>query len=238
MTLRYDAGFALGNSRFARCGFGTGRLFFALTYDDWSFLRAAQTWQAEVTKEFMIGDGDQFISRKFSTEVRFKEIWAELMAIATRHHLRVVAGHVFCHAEVWLNWFGQLLNSGQFSKIGIEFKVGTLTTAEIMKLPRLPWDTEQGFLILAGCNTATDHGNGESTAKSFFDSQGVPVVGTLRFAAFSTNRLRFKEIDEDVKQVYLWSYHELSTADLSSAGSKMPDLGLRLHMRMEGKVFA
>jgi hypothetical protein len=201
----------------------TDRVFFGIYYvkpgDDGAFGRAAATWMREVQANPDYNPATDWpILKPVTTEGDFKGAWNELYTfVASKPGAVVVQGHLFTHAS----------KEGG-ANTGLEFMPdrdsdpeddATLTAAEIRGLPKLPWDTSQGELVLHGCLTGlASKVDGTIPAQVFAQSQGVVTVGQTGSADFSSQDQSYWPIfpigegfgdrSKMSKDVYLWAYNK------------------------------
>lgn len=192
----------------------TSGLYFAIYYEvpDNAFYRAAQTWEMEVLGGASQSDAPM-MEEGVRTETDFKNAWARIREQARKTGMPVIQGHVFSHA------------SKGDSADGLEFKGsdvddGTLTQAEIMSLPALPW-ADDGLLTLAGCNSGLLGTRGWAPARVFAQTQKVTTIGQSGYAYFSTSKDRYVKITPGSQTVYLWAYKRASNGMLGWGG-RMP----------------
>jgi hypothetical protein len=173
-----------------------GRIFFAIYYisADNAFKNAAQCWLRQVKARHVAGPNDTTIERQISSESDFVAAWELVNSTAKEKQLDVYAGNILTHASL------QSENG-----TGLEFKGGTLEHLEIVSLKKLPW-ASNGFLILAGCNTALVKDRNWAPAHSFALKQGVPTVGQNGYAYFSKTWVKYSEKSETDTEICLWSY--------------------------------
>jgi hypothetical protein len=180
----------------------TKRLFFAIYYKvgDNAFKSAADTWMTNVCKrhEFKAGS-DKTLAIEVLTETDFVAAWKRVHQEAKDGGLSVYAGNLLTHAYKNPDAEGSTTSSE-----GLEFKGTALTHQEIVGLQKLNWATS-GFLILSGCNTANVGSRQWAPAHSFALIQGVPTVGNLGFAYFSTQWGRYSKVQGEAT-IGLWAY--------------------------------
>ena len=174
------------------------RLFFAIYYqvDDNAFKRAAATWKKSLeTSEGYFPGADAFYEKEVSTEADFKQAWQEIADKAAKEKRVVWMGNCFTHASKQTD-----------GNDGLEFRGGTLTKAEIASLPKLPWDSSSGCLILSSCNSGMLGSRSWAPAQAFASAQSVLALGQLGYAYFSTKFDKYVESKPDSDPLYLWAY--------------------------------
>ena len=189
-------------------------LYFAIYYEvpDGAFFRAAQTWESEILGGVCRPD-TLLVEESARTETDFKNAWARIRDRANKTGMPVIQGQVFSHAS-----------KGE-SMDGLEFKPsdeddGTLSQAEIMSLPVLPW-AKDGLLTLAGCNSGLVGTRGWAPARVFALTQKVTTIGQSGYAYFSTSKDRYVKISPGSQTIYLWAYKRGQNGMLSFGG-RMP----------------
>lgn len=108
---------------------------------------------------------------------------------------------------------------------GLEFKKdsdqdGTVMRTELESLAPLDWDSQQGYLILSGCNSGLAGSRNWAPAEILARSQKVRTTGQSGYAYFSTNPKRYSEIDNNSTTVYLWAFRRGRNGFMSD-GSRM-----------------
>ncbi len=195
-------------------------VYFDITYvhqgsdADFAFVRAANTWKAEVTSQPPFRSGqDRYVSFGVSSEQDFKDAWQELADLSQEPGHRIVKGNVLTHAVVER---GTRRNpSIRFD--GLSFVLdplndGILDQEEIEALPRLNWDATDGELILSGCNTALKNSvepvvlRNWAPAEVFANSQRVKTWGTNGFSSFSARYFSYVRHNDRRRKIYLWAY--------------------------------
>lgn len=181
------------------------RLFFSIYYrtPDNAFRRAAATWRRAVQTQEAFNPGqDLFIEREVLYETDFTNAWNEICCIACRCCCQVWVGHILTHSSKDEDGGDGL----EFRRSGDAQQYHTLTRSEIVALPQLPWSRERGYLILAGCNTGLEGERGWCPARTFYSTQGVPVLGQQGYAYFSREWGSYTESAPTDTSIALWAY--------------------------------
>ena len=191
------------------------RLFFALYYHvpDRAFEYAARTWLDDMKRQEGASSGDSELFIGMSTESDFWLSWHTVSEQAVSSGLDVVAGGIFSHAS-----------KQQGGNDGLEFQSdgdldGTLTAAEILGLPVLPWAAD-GYLVLAGCNTGIGGQRKWVPAEVFARHQRVITVGQAGYAYFSKTWSSYAEKAPSHTRISLWAYRRGKNGVFGS-GSRM-----------------
>ena len=176
------------------------------------------TWKREVeARPDYNPDTDKFIAIEVAREGEFKDAWANIQYQSDSEMAVVVEGHIFVHAsEIGIH------------ETGVEFKAdssgGTLTHAEVLALPKLPWDGQKGLLVHHGCNSGLPSKlDGEISARSFAQSQKIVAIGQGESAYFSERKDTYVETDEKTTTFYLWGY-EHGKSHPRGDGSRIPGI--------------
>jgi len=198
------------------------RLYFAIYYavPDNAFKRAAETWAAEVRARDPAARTPgrvEVMLESVSTEADFKAAWQRIADRSHNGSTIAIEGHLLTHA------------SKGSSEDGLEFRRGggddgTLTKEDIEDLPAVNWDSGEGRLTLAGCNTGLAEDRGWTPAEIFAKSQGVPTEGQTGYAYFSDSSSDYDEIDEDgttSTTIYLWAFERGKNGAFGDGG-RMP----------------
>ena len=163
--------------------------------DSPEFQRAAETYKQEIENLQSFNKScDEVMLKGVQTIQDFRDVWNEINIMVAKEEPQFLVKeiHIFSHA-------------GQGS---LYFYRSSLHSCDIEELPKLNWAVE-GLIVCHGCNTGICTPNGDSIAKSFALSQGVPTQGQTGYAQFSTikeKRTLFTRVDENSKKVYLWSF--------------------------------
>lgn len=193
------------------------RLFFAIYYDppndDDAFKRAAKFWQKRLEKHGVAAAHDPFISWGVTYERQFKLAWKTIAGLAKTKGLQVGGGQIFSHAS----WQGD-------DSDGLEFKGPkkpsdgqTLKAEEIDQLEKLPW-SDDGFLILSGCNSGVVAFRGWAPARRFAKAQGIHTVGLPGYGYFSKKWDTYVETTAKDQEIYLWAYRRRRNRLLGDGG--------------------
>jgi hypothetical protein len=176
----------------------TRHLYFAIYYwsaDD-AFKRAAATWSA-MAQSRMNKSQDQMVLVEVRTESAFKAKWDLVYQMGNQPGWKVAQGRLFTHA------------SKGSRRDGLEFEPGdddgTLVEGEIRSLPKLNW-SDDGTLVLHGCNTGISMQRGWNPAEVFAQTQGVETVGQAGYAYFSKQQWAHDTISASDRTIYLWAY--------------------------------
>jgi len=194
------------------------RLFFALYYrvKDHAFKRAAETWEKETRQAFgFVDTQDLFLSIEVFSESEFKAAWNRVQTESRARSAKIVQGQIFSHAS----------KTGEGAQNGLEFKKdtsedGTIKKNEIESLAPLDWDSNQGYLILSGCNSGLAGNRNWTPAEVFARTQKVRTLGQSGYAYFSSSRDSYVEIDASSDVVYLWAFKRRRNG-WSGSGQKM-----------------
>mgnify|MGYP007088033298 CR=1 FL=1 len=192
------------------------RLFFSIYYKtgDHAFRYAAETWRNVVKAQESFAGYDHFVEREISTEFEFKTAWQELYQKATNDNLLVWAGQLFTHSSK------QTDGNDGLEFHGDDHDNGTLQQAEIASLAKLPWHN-QGFLILAGCNSGINGSRGWSPAEEFAKKQGVKTLGQVGYGYFSEVWDTYDEKPSSATTIALWAYRRGKNGALGD-GKRIP----------------
>lgn len=176
--------------------------------------------------------GTQAIVRSFLTEAELRIAWTALAAELQRSGARALGGAIMSHATSFQKSNPTGANYGIETKAGPTGDAtddGTLRSAEIAGMDRLPWDP-RGFLLLCGCNSGSATGDGGARlADVFARRQGVVTVGQSGYAKFSKawDRLDPHDGQDSSSNCFLWAYGE-GLNNRGGDGLRMPGYVARL----------
>lgn len=195
---------------------------------DKAFARAAETWKKEIlTDPALIKNhggipASNFLMQEVYTERSFMEAWNAIRLAVIMRKGTILRGNILSHA------------SKGGADTGLEFHAGdtlendttptTLDRSELEKLSVLPWEPNDGLLVLSGCNTGLMKERGWAPAQVLARKQKVPTVGQSGYAYFSREKDYYREWGSDAANVYLWAYERgRNTGTLGIGSGKRMD---------------
>ena len=206
------------------------RMYFCIYYkiSDNAFKHAAFTWENYIKQQEKFNPKqDLFLNLEVISETHFKSAWTQICMRAKAENRVVCAGNLLTHASKQQSGTDGL----EFKRIRNEREDGTLNKAEIIGLPKLPWD-KNSYLILSGCNTGIKGSRGWCPAEIFATYQNVNTLGQSGYAYFSSFWNEYKVRKANASQTYLWAYHHGKNAELagfSSTGKRIKAILYRGH---------